>query len=242
MSDHSSHLESSLYIIDYLTMRGGFPLLFTGLLRDSSSQDPCIVSARLIQGSELVLTHTLCEQQHQLDRLLGFLQQRGVYWESMDNLWRWAVAHHWPHSGDLLPENLASQTINASALSPVSPIDDEESLRSIVTQNGRYEYDCCFSLDQLVVAWDDNCCQFKFPEIYDFEMLQSCIKMLENQSAAFRLRGFWVRATPSLPLHSFADLRRLGEVRRWPEMNGFLRQTALWEEIRKNHSGGQNRG
>jgi hypothetical protein len=232
MREATPFIHSDELAVDHLTSLGAFPLLFTGLLHAPDIESPSIVSARLLQGKKVVLAHTLCEQKAMLATLLAFLRQRSVYWPSVFDLWCWAVAHHWPHSDDIKPADSTWKCDCYPAPSTRSMTADEKDLRLAITERGRYAYDYCFSIDQLVVAWDPDRDQFGFPEILDFMVLQRCIKLLAASNAAFFVSGFWVETTPQPSLHSFHDLKRLGEMRNWSHLHAFLDRLAFWEDVR----------
>jgi hypothetical protein len=213
-------------IVDVLTNCGISPLLFTGLFKEASLDRPYAISARLTKSGNLVLVHTLCQRPEMEDSYLQFLLGRGVYWHSNFELWQWAVSHHWPSADSLFLEcRKWRQEGKFHAIDAVIT-DDESSIQSSITLNGTYDFNNCFSLNQLIIAWDPICGCFRFPRIDDYRTLQACIRLLDSRDATF------VAHNPLECQQLLGKVRGLATMRGWPQIQECLDRIQLWEDVR----------
>ncbi|MBN9518177.1 hypothetical protein J0H58_06615 [bacterium] len=217
---------------DRVTMLGMAPLLLTGLLRDSIASTPSIVSVKIFTKRKSMLTYMHCENISTIANLLAFLTPRQVYWHSLLDLWHWARAHHWPNPDDLRPGGLTLGDLPAQGEIGTKECTNDEEIRRVVTEQGRYDYDNCFALDQHIVAWDPAEGQFQFPVINDYAIHQSCVAKLGTQNAAFSLNRPWLDPDFSDFPRSFDPLRQFGRDRKVPMISHFLQRLSFWEATR----------
>jgi hypothetical protein len=153
------------------------------------------------------------------DAICGFLSVRGLSF--IDDIHRdtWALQHHWPWTGTHI---LSSP--DSSAIAIPAP---EESPHHLIAEDGRYQIEFCFLLNQLIVVWEPTLGEFRFPVILDFVSAENARRRLS--AGRIQLRGH-----PSTEPNSgfFEPLRTFARGASWPNLDALVHRSSQWDRWR----------